>query len=228
LSQSAHAQRFILPQADSLFLIGQYQPSAKLYEKYLNQIGTTAYVPTVVYYKLAYAAEQRNDYARALYYLSVIYGRSPRQSVLNQLSEIAAAQQLSGYESDDLGFVIIFFRRYALYFILFLLIVGIYAYGVLIYKKSQGQYIRQRHKWIVSLYLTGLLLLLHLPEAYQIAIVNQEKAYLRQAPSSAAPVQSIILKGNKVNVLSSQDEWLRIWWNKQVFFIRKRDVWVVS
>ncbi|MFN8345227.1 MAG: hypothetical protein U0X91_09490 [Spirosomataceae bacterium] len=227
-SATAVAQTVDLHQADSLFLNGKQKDAEVLYEKYLTQSKNTTLVPLPIYYKLALINERKNDYVRTLYYLSMIYNRQPRQNILNKITEIAANHNLTGYEVDDFSFVFLFFRKYSLYFTLFLLVVGMYAFGVLIQKKRQNEPIRNRHKWVVIAYLFALLLLLNLPDSYQIAIINKGQAHLRQAPSSAAPIKWSIAKGNKVTVIGAYDEWLRIWWNQEPLYIRKLDVWAVQ
>ncbi len=222
------AQPIDLKEVDSLFRQGKHAESEVLYEKYLSELKNTTAVPLTIYYKLAFINEKKNHYAKALYYLSMIYNRQPQQNILNKINEIAAAHNLEGYEVDDFSFVFLFFRKYSLYFTLFLLVVGIYTFGVLIQKKIKGESIRNRHKWVVVIYLLTLLLLLNLPDNYQIGIVNKEKVYLREAPSAAAPVKEWIAQGNKVTVIGQSDQWLRIWWENQTLYVRKLDVWAVQ
>ncbi len=228
VSTSLSAQTVNLHQVDSLFMNGKHGESKILYEKYLSQFKNTTLIPLPIYYKLAFISEKQNDYARALYYLSMIYNRQPRQTILNKITEIAANHNLTGYEVDDFSFVFLFFRKYSLYFTLFLLVVGVYAFGVLVQKKRQGEPIYNRHKWVVIAYLMALLLLLNLPDTYQIAIINKDHAHLREAPSSAAPIKWTIAKGNKVTVIGTYDQWLRIWWGQRPLYVRKLDVWEVQ
>lgn len=227
LSLSVSAQIVDLHRVDSLFMNGKQAESKILYEKYLKTFTNKTLVPLPIYYKLALINEKENDYARALYYLSMIYNRQPRQNILNKITEIAANHNLTGYEVDDFSFVFLFFRKYSLYFTLFLLVVGIYAFSVLVQKKRHNESIRSRHKWVVIVYLIALLLLLNLPDSYQIAIINKGPTHLREVPSSAAPVKWSIAKGNKVTVIGEHDEWLRIWWEQQPLYVRKLDVWAV-
>ena len=221
------AQPNNLQKADSLFAVGQYESAKKRYENQLLQTANNNLIPLSLYYKLAFISEKQNDYAHTLYYLSIIYSRKPQQIVLNKLKEIAATHQLEGYDSDDFSFVFLFFRRYSLYFTLFLFLVAIYVFGVLVYKRSQKQPIPNLHKWVVSAYLLSLLGLLNLPDSYRIAIVSQDRTHLRAAPSSAAPVEEAIAKGNKVTIIGENDQWLRIWQNRKSLYVRKLDVWIV-
>lgn len=225
---SAQAQPVNLRKVDSLFLNGKIEETEVLYERYLSGFKNTTLTPLPIYYKLAYINEKQNDYARELYYLSMIYNRQPRQAVLNKITETAANYNLSGYEVDDFSFIFLFFRKYSLYFTLFLLIVGIYAFVVLVQKKRHNELIQRRHTWVVILYLSTLLILLNLPDFYQIGIINKETAFLRESPSSAAPVKKAISRGNKVIVLSETDEWLQIWWDEHALYARKLDVWAIQ
>ncbi|WP_428659694.1 hypothetical protein [Runella sp.] len=221
------AQEVDLQQADSLFLNGKHAEAEVLYETHLSKVLNTTTVPIPIYYKLAFINEKQNDFAHALYYLSMIYNKQPRQNILNKINEVAANHNLAGYEVDDFSFVFLFFRKYSLYFDLFLLIVAIYAFWVLNQKRARGESIRSRHKFVVIAYLIALLLLLNLPDSYRIAIINKGQTYLRDAPSSAAPVKWSIARGNKVTVIGESDEWLRIWWEQQPLYVRKLDVWQV-
>lgn len=223
----AQAQKVDLHLADSLFLNGKQTEAEVMYEQHLSQALNTTTVPIAIYYKLAYINEKQNDFARELYYLSMIYNKQPRQNILNKINEVAANHNLAGYEVDDFSFVFLFFRKYSLYFDLFLLIVAIYAFWVLNQKRVRGESIRSRHKFVVIAYLIALLMLLNLPDSYQIAIINKGQTYLRDAPSSAAPVKWSIARGNKVTVIGESDEWLRIWWEQQPLYVRKLDVWRV-
>ncbi|HAO50093.1 MAG TPA: hypothetical protein DCR35_12790 [Runella sp.] len=225
---SAQAQPVNLRKVDSLFLNGKIEETEVLYERYLSGFKNTTLAPLPIYYKLAFINEKQNDYARELYYLSMIYNRQPRQAVLNKITETAANYNLSGYEVDDFSFIFLFFRKYSLYFTLFLLIVGIYAFVVLVQKKRHNELIQRRHTWVVILYLSTLLILLNLPDFYQIGIINKETAFLRESPSSAAPVKKAISRGNKVIVLSETDEWLQIWWDEHALYARKLDVWAIQ
>ena len=226
-SYTSHAQ-VNLRKVDSLFLNGKHKEAEVLYEKYLADFKNSTLTPIPIYYKLAYINEEKNDYARELYYLSMIYNQQPRQTVLNKITETAASYNLAGYKVDDFSFIFLFFRKYSLYFTLFLLIVGLYAFVILVQKKRHNEFIRRRHTWIVMLYLSTLLLLLNLPDFYQIGIINKDTAYLRDSPSSAAPVKRAIRKGNKVIVLSQSDEWLQIWYDEQQLYARKLDVWTIQ
>lgn len=225
---TVQAQTPMLHEADSLFGVGQYNRAKSIYQKSLLQRPYLAKAPLPIYYKLAFIADNQQDYVNSLYYLSKIYRYQPRQSILNKINEIAATYNLQGYEVGNFDFVFLLFRNYASYLILFLLFIGIYAFGVLLQKTKQNEPIKSRHKWIVVIYLLGLLLLLNLPDSYQLAIINRNPTYLREAPSSASPVVGNIPTGNKVTIIGKEDIWVRIWWKGNDFYIRAVDAWTID
>lgn len=222
------SQQADLRYADSLFKHGRQFEASLIYEKHLTQTPNKRLVALPIYYKLAYVCEKRNDYAKALYYLSIIYNRQPQKAVMNKITEIASANTLQGFEVDDFSYLFLFFRNYYLYFILFLLSAGMYACIVLFQKYRKNEPIRSRHKWVIVAYLVALLLLLNLPSSYQIAIVNKSPAYIREVPSAAAPVKWTITKGNKVVIIGEEDEWWQIWWEQKTLYVRKLDVWKIG
>ncbi|MCU0338810.1 MAG: hypothetical protein MUE30_02915 [Spirosomaceae bacterium] len=228
LNLMAQSKGTDLKYADSLFKHGRQNEASLIYEKYIAQAPNKDLVPLPIYYKVAYMSEKRNDYAKALYYLSLIYNRQPKQVVMNKINEIASANALQGFEVDDFSFVFLFFRNYSIYLTLFLLSAGIYTCVVLWQKYRQNEPIRNRHKWVLVAYLMALLLLLNLPSSYQIAIVNKSPVYMREMPSSAAPVKWTITKGNKLVIIGEEDEWWQIWWEQKTLYVRKLDVWKIG
>jgi hypothetical protein len=213
-----------LKKADSLFANGRLEDAALLYEGALAE-GQPATDPVLL--KLAYIAEQNNDPPRTLYYLQVYFDRHPQETVLRKMNEIARINGLIGYETDDLNYFYLFYKQYGLYLLVILLGLGIYVFGVLVLKMTRKEPIATRHKWVVFFYLISILIFVNLPEGYQSGITSRNKVLLRQAPSGAAPVQEIIGRGHKVNILGSQDIWYRIFWNEQLYFVRKDQVWLI-
>jgi hypothetical protein len=225
-TQESKSQYVSLKVADSLFSVGELSEAEKLYEKYK----TDSHLPisNSIVLKLAMISEKNDDFAKALYYLTVLYNREPQRLTLNKINEIAISHHLLGYNEDDLSFIFFLFRKYSLYFFLFLLTVAVYSYSVLINKRRNGLPVRSRHKWVVVLYLIALLALLNLPDSYKVAVVVKKQVFLREAPSSAAPIIEKIPEGSKVSVIGQEDQWLHIWWDNKLFYVKQIDVWIVS
>ncbi|UFH57010.1 hypothetical protein [Spirosoma sp. KNUC1025] len=213
-----------LRRADSLFAGGNQTEAARIYETALAE-GHTATDPMLL--KLASAYEQLNDVPRQLYYLDVYFERHPDDAVLRRMNDIARANNLSGYETDDLNYFYLFYRKYGIYFLLFLLIPAGYVFTVLILKRLRKEEIPGRQKWILFVYLFLLLVFTNLPEGVQSGITSQDRVLLRTDPSAAAPVVEVIGRGHKVNILGTRDIYLRVLWHNELYFIRRDNVWII-
>ncbi|MFN8355920.1 MAG: SH3 domain-containing protein [Spirosomataceae bacterium] len=172
--------------------------------------------------------EQQNDVSKELYYLNLAYEKQPNETILKRMSQLATDHGLKGYELNDLNFFVMLYKEYAHYLFALLVLLGAYIFGVLLYKRLRNEFIPFKQKLGLLLFLTGSGLLINLPDSYQSAIVNQDKVFLRNDPSAAAPVLDIIDRGHRLNVLSSDDIWYRVLWDNQLMYIRKQNVWVVD
>lgn len=214
----------LLRRADSLFRVGAYTNAGALYQATLanGQVATDGML-----LKLAYISEKNNDVPRLLYYLQMYFNRHPKEAILQKMNDIARANGLIGYETDDLNYFYLFYKQYGTDLLLVLLLLGVYVFGVLLMKMFKNEQTPARHKWVVLLYLFTLLLFVNLPEGYQSGIVSRDRVFLRPKPSAAAPVAEVIGRGHKVNILGGEDIWFRIFWNDQLYYVRKDDVWVI-
>ncbi|WP_240163946.1 hypothetical protein [Spirosoma taeanense] len=210
--------------ADSLFAAGAQTDAAALFETALAE-GHTA--TDAMLLKLASTYERQNDVPRLLYYLQVYFDRHPDDAVLRRMNDIARANNLNGYETDDLNYFYLFYKKYGIYFLLFLILPAGYAFGVLMVKLLRKVPIPQRQKWVLLFYLIGLLLFVNLPESVQSGITSHDRVLLRTNPSAAAPVAEVIGRGHKVNIFGSRDIYLRVLWNNEVYYIRRDNVWVI-
>ncbi|MFD2571903.1 hypothetical protein ACFSUS_14760 [Spirosoma soli] len=213
-----------LRRADSLFAAGDQASATRLYETALAN-GHTA--TDAILLKLASAYEQQNDVPHLLYYLEVYFDRHPDDAVLRKMNDIARANNLSGYETDDLNYFYLFYRKYGIYFLIFLLIPAGYVFSVLVLKVARKERISQRQKWVMLLYLLLLLVFVNLPEGFQSGITSHDRVLLRTDPSAAAPVVEVIGRGHKVNILGTKDIYLRVLWHNELYFIRRDNVWII-
>ncbi|WP_338877067.1 hypothetical protein WBJ53_15545 [Spirosoma sp. SC4-14] len=210
--------------ADSLFAAGDQINAARLYETALTQgrLATDAML-----LKLASAYEQENNVPRQLYYLQIYFDRHPDDAVLRRMNDIARANNLNGYETDDLNYFYLFYKKYGVYFLLFLLFPAGYAFGVLAIKLARKETIPLRQKWVLLIYLIGLLLFVNLPERVKSGITSQDRVLLRTDPSAAAPVAEVIGRGHKVNIIGSHDIYLHVFWHNELYYVRRDNVWVI-
>ncbi len=210
--------------ADSLFAAGNQDEAARLYVSVLAD-GHTATDPMLL--KLARVAEQQDDVPRLLYYLQVYLERHPDDAVLRKMNDIALANNLTGYETDDLNYFYLFYRKYGIYILLFLLIPAVYVFSVMLLKAMRKEPVARSQQWVMLLYLFLLLVFVNLPEGFQSGITSHDRILLRTDPSAAAPVAEIIGRGHKVNILGSKDIYLRVLWRNKLYYLRRDRVWII-
>ncbi|MBO0935939.1 SH3 domain-containing protein [Fibrella sp. HMF5335] len=210
--------------ADSLYRLGQWAGAAELFESALSK-EQPASGPMLL--KLARAYEQQGDVAKVLYYLQVFSKRNPDEAVLRKMNDIARVNSLSGYETSDLNYFYLFYRQYGIYLTAVLLLLGMYVFGVLLFKSMRREETSTRLKTVIMVYLVTVLIFINLPEGYESGITSNDRVYLRTEPSAAAPVVATLGRGNKVNILSSRDIWWRIFYNNGLYYIRKDAVWLI-
>lgn len=218
------AQSDPVRQADSLFAAGDQASAAQLYE---SAIAHGRLMTDAMLLKLASAYEQQNNVPRLLYFLQIYFDRHPDDAVLRRMNDVARANNLNGYETDDLNYFYLFYKKYGVYFLLFLLFPAGYAFGVLVIKLARKESIPLRQKWVLLIYLIGLLLFVNLPERVKSGITSQDRVLLRTDPSAAAPVAEVIGRGHKVNIIGSHDIYLRVFWHNELYYIRRDNVWVI-
>ncbi|WP_229206752.1 SH3 domain-containing protein [Dyadobacter crusticola] len=202
--------------------MGRYPESLVLYRKNFNSDEKNN---QSLLLKLAFLAEKTNNYTDCLYYLSKLALANPSRRLFEKMDKLAKEQNLAGYEFDDYNYFIIFYRRYGDYVPLFLLTLGIYIVVIMITKTRRREPILQIHKISIIVYLLVLLGILNIPSLYQTCIVINENTFLRDEPSSAAPVIERVGKGHKLTILGSVDHWNRVIWNNRIVYIRKTDLW---
>lgn len=210
--------------ADSLFAAGNQNDAAVQYE---NAIAAGYTATDAMLLKLASAYEQQQDTPRLLYYLQVYFDRHPDDAVLLKMNDIARANNLHGYETDDLNYFYLFYRKYSVYVLLFLLLPAGYVFGVMTLKVLRKQPIPSRQKWVVFVYLLLLLAFVNLPEGIQSGITSDDRVLLRTDASAAAPVAEVVGRGHKVNILGQKDIYFRVFWNNQLYYVRRDNVWII-
>lgn len=213
-----------LSKADSLFLAGNQVKAAQLYE----QVLASGYAPTdAMLLKLASANERQNNAPRSLYYLQLYFDHHPDDAVLRKMSEVAQANNLGGYEIDDLNYFYLFYRKYNLYVFLLLFIPAGYGYGVFWLKRRRQQISSNRQKRTFVAYLLLLFVFINLPQRVQTGITSGDRVLLRAEPSGAASVAEIVGRGNRMNIFGGKDIYLRVLWHNRVYYVRRDEVWII-
>lgn len=225
--QLANSQNNVkeLKRADSLYHFGNFGAAEIIYEKSLQ----SNFKPSnLLYLKLALIKEKNGDFLMSVYYLNKAYELDPNEKILAKLSEIAVSHDLKGYELTDFNFLILFYKQYSGFLITLLLFLGIYIFVILFIKKYKYEYIPWNQKVFFIFYLFGVATLLNLPDRYHQGIINHDGVFLRIEPSSAAPVEFRVDKGNRLNVLGGNDIWRRVVWNNKFLYLKESDIWLVE
>ncbi len=210
--------------ADSLYRVGNWADASRNYESALLA-GQPATDPMLL--KLAHAHEKQGNVARVLYCLQVYFKRHPKEAVLRKMNDFARANNLTGYETSDLNYFYLFYRQYGVYLLFVMLLLGAYVFSVLLIKSMRQEPTSARLKTLILVYFVTLLIFINLPEGYEAGITNTSHVFLRAEPSAAAPVEVVLGRGNKVNILGSTDIWCRIFWNNKLYYVRKDTLWLI-
>jgi len=211
-----------LKTADSLFAMAKYPEATILYKK---NFGDNEKNNQSLLLKLAFLAEKANNYTDCLYYLSKLAMITPSRRLFEKMDKLASEQNLKGYEFDDYNYFIIFYRRYGDYIPILLLTLGAYIVLIMVLKVRRKEPILKVHKLSIIIYLVALLGLLNIPSLYKTCIIVNENTFLRDEPSSAAPVVERVGKGHKLTIVGSVDHWDRVIWNNRIVYVRKSDLW---
>ncbi len=222
LTQFAYSQidRKQIHLADSLFKSNRLLEAERIYLRNLN--------PNLsefenIQFKLAYIAKVKNDWVSELYRLSSIHAKQNTPTIANRLAEIGEKQQLDGYAVSLIDQIEWIYFSIFPYLMGILLLLGVYAIAILFRKFLRKRRIPQSQLFFIAAYLLFLGLFTNLPGLLRFGIITQEKAYLRDYASSAAPVKQILKKGNRVNYWFAQDIWVTCIVNGEVGYIKASD-----
>lgn len=211
--------------ADSLYKVDNFSAAEPIYEQNLQNLKNPS---EVLFLKLASIKEKKGDFLKSMYYLNKAYEISPSEKILAKLSEMASINELKGYELSDFNFLILFYKQYSGFLVALLMILGIYIFLILFIKKYKNSYTPFNQKVFLILYLLGVGLLLNLPDKYHQGIINHDGVFLRTEPSSAAPIEVSLDKGNRLNVLGGNDIWRRVIWDDKFLYLKESDIWLVE
>ena len=139
--QRAYSQidRNQLALADSLFKANRLLSAEKIYVSHLK---TKPRESENIKLKLAYIAKAKNDWLKELYYLSSIQATNARPEISKRLEERGEKQGLNGFEMSIWDQIYWLYFKYFAWIIGFLLLIALYAAGVLTYSVFQKKSIR--------------------------------------------------------------------------------------
>jgi hypothetical protein len=226
-SQSVHSQPNPpeINFADNYFAQKEYTKAKAIY---YNLIRNKSKIEKNALLKLAFIHEQENDFTKTLYFLNLYFERNPSEKVLVKMNSIALENDLDGYELNDFYLILLLFKQYSFVINMILAFLAIYVSVVFIIKKTKKQPILLKHKIVLLLYLVVMFLILNISKFYKQGIIHNPNTTLRIDPSAASPVNEILPAGQRINIVGSDDIWLRIYRNNKFYYINKTNVWLVN
>ncbi len=205
-----------LEQADSLFESKKYTEALEIYEN-IFQNGQAS--PSMLL-KMAFIQEGLENYVDALYYLNLYYVKSGNKKALVKMQEIAAANELEGYEFTDQDYLLNIVSKYKLLIQITLIAFALLLFAYIIQKFKKNESARLALMFQVIVMATLFIFNNEIFERER-AIVLNDHTLLRSAPSAAAEPLEAIAKGHRVRVLEQSDVWVKIEWNDQSAYLRK-------
>ena len=216
--QLLEAQAQKINQADSLFRSKQYTQSLELYQSLFND----QQYSLAMLLKMAYIQEGLGKIGQTLYYLKLYQLASDDEQALHKMEELAGKFKLSGYDSNDAS-------RLQQWIDKKIMIVQVGLAGILLF--TSYLVYRRRRKEQKSWLAAGLIILvsasiLYLNNFYagNSVIVNNDRTYLMEGPSSGAPVAGILTEGNQLQLLGHDDVWLKVKWMDKIVYVKNSSV----
>ena len=218
----AEAQSQKMNLADSLFRSKQYTQSLEQYQSLLNE---KKYSPAMLL-KMAYIQEGLGKIGQTLYYLKLYHLASDDEQALHKMEELAGKFRLSGYDANDAGRLKQWIDKKML-----LIQVGLAGILLLLSYAIVNRRRREQKPWLAA----GLVILLSASILYlnnfyssKSVIVNSDRTYLMEGPSSGAPVAGILAEGNQLQLLDHSDVWLKVKWMDKIVYVKNNSVLQVT
>jgi len=200
--------------ADSLFRSKQYTQSLEIYQSLFNDQKYSS----AMLLKMAYIQEGLGKIGQTLYYLKLYHLASDDEQALHKMEELAGKFGLSGYDSNDASRVQqwidkkITIVQFGLAGILLLI-----SYVIFVQRKTEQK------PWLAA---CAIILvsasILYLTNFYSrnSVILNSDRTYLMEGPSSGAPVTGILAEGNQLELLGHTDVWLKVKWMDKIVYVK--------
>ena len=220
--QTAYSQidRNQLALADSLFKANRLLSAEKIY---LSHLKTKPRESENIKLKLAYIAKAKNDWLKELYYLSSIQATNARPEISKRLEEIGEKQGLNGFEMSIWDQIYWLYFKFFPWILGFLLLIALYGVGILTYSVFQKKTIRGSQFSYLIIYIAFIWLFANFPGFLNYGIITKEKSYMRDFPSSAAPVERLLKKGNRINYWFTRDIWVYSLIENQQGYVKEDD-----
>lgn len=211
----------LLNKADSLFAQRKYTESYELYQQLFEE--EKLYTSQMLL-KMAYIKEGLGQYEMALFYLQTYYLKTYDDLVLDKMNKISEQQNLSGYEQDDLSYLLTQLRKYYVELVYGLMMAISLFMFIMVWKRFKSHSRPLYSAIFTSLLVLILGIIVNYGQPFQEGIVAQNKVYLMEGPSAGSDLVTIIDKGHKVDILDEENIWTLIRHNDQLAYVRSNSL----
>lgn len=209
-----------LIEADSLFTNQRFTQSFELYDSIYHLKKAS---PAMLL-KMAYIKEGLGDHALAQYYLNEYYLATNNELALTKMEKLAKEKNLDGYETNDLNFFVNLYYKHFQW--LTLSVFGI-ALALIIFFIIQAQKFRKTPpitSFLLAVSLLVLFFLINFGKSYNKALIIKNNTFVMAGPSAGADVLDVISKGDKIQIISEQDVWIKIDYRGELGYIKTNNI----
>ncbi len=207
--------------ADSLFNQRLFTQSYRIYKSIYESKGEAS--PAMLL-KMAYIQEGIKNYTDALYYLNIYYFLTFNKRALRKMEQLAAKNDLKGYQITDIEFFRNILYRYYVYFIITLVAVTCIIFAYIIH--TQRKY-HTKPAFSFLLVIFALLLLAFVVNFnhfnHRGQLINDHN-FLMEGPSPGSKLIDVTGKGSRIKILGQKGTWYKIRWSNRTAYVRRNDV----
>ncbi len=210
------SQNQLLIKADSLFDQKKYTEALAIYQ----ELYQSDFTSSAILLKMSFIQNASGDYPDALYYMNKYYLKSADRAVISKIEEVAQANNLNGYNYNDISHCTALLNKYRVWIILLLVLLMILLTVGILKKKQKKQ--KPVGLFIIQIMVAVVFFLIVNPKATVRGIIVSDQTLLKSGPSAGAEPLEIIDKGHRVKVLGKDKIWSRILWDGEEVYVRNR------
>jgi hypothetical protein len=144
------------------------------------------------------------------------------------METMASKYNLEGYETSDADTILSFYHDYHFYISIVLAALCCLMLSLIIFTKRKTKRRPIASGVFTLLFVLMLFVHLNFGERITTGIISAPDTLVMEGPSAGAPVTEVVDEGHRVEVLGSQDVWLKVRWNDKVAFIKNNNVLAVE
>jgi len=204
--------------ADSLFKQKKFTESFEIY-KAIHETGE--YISPAMLLKMAYIREGLGDEAGALYYLNTYYLQTTNDKTFEKMEQLADNNELTGYEYSDQDWLFNIYYKYQHHVLASLFALGIFLCVLVIFKKVVKTKKSYTAGFGLLLVIVIIFIVVNFGTEYNQGILVKNNSYIMSAPSAGADVLDVSKAGHRLQILGTEDIWLKVQWGNQIGYIKE-------